>query len=407
MSDKLLKVILLFTFVIIDNFRRFIGFNLFRIQSEGLWYLNFIFIALLIVLTLYNFKNKMINWIYIYIFIFLQISFFINAKLNFISYQNIVFVEVFTLIPLLFLALKFNYKTTQAMFYYAIKYINIIIFLYIITGGIDYITNRGVQRFLANINYFNEMFKIQVGYINESYRYFSFIGHPLRACQFVLMFYCLNKIYIKIYNEIIIKSWMINLISLIGVLLSSSKSGIIVIIMLILIDTILENKKYKILSIFTTFSILIGATFTNFFENTVVTRFKNTNLFSSRGDILNYIHVSYFPDIKLWGNGYNYSSYLLSLMETGLASLEYPILIYLYEYGFVFTILIYIVLVIIPAIKILKYKQIHILIYFFALTTFVNTYNGITVNGDYMIQYVVFISIIINAVTNKKSIVMR
>ena len=86
----------------------------------------------------------------------------------------------------------------------------------------------------------------------------------------------------------------------------------------------------------------------------------------------------------------------MNLSERMIAALEYPPLRWAYLFGVWFSVLMCVVLFAIPAIKILKNKNIKIFIVFLILVLDVNSYNGITTQSDQMLLYCVSVFLLLN-----------
>lgn len=84
------------------------------------------------------------------------------------------------------------------------------------------------------------------------------------------------------------------------------------------------------------------------------------------------------------------------LSETMIAALEYPPLRWAYLFGIWFSVLMCIILFIIPAIRILKNKNLKIFVVLLILIFDVNSYNGITTQSDQMLLYCVSVFLLLN-----------
>lgn len=381
-------IILIFaaSFIIYDFFRRFIICNLLKVDNTFLGYVNYLFYILLFIVILIKIKYKMYENKYIYAFIFIQVLFLINFKINGYPIERYFYEQVFVILPILLIGIKISNSDFEDIFPFIIKSINILVISIVITGVLDSITQSGVQKYLASHNFFESMLNYDLLNQMGVYRYFSFYGHPLRVAQMVIIFYILNAINYEYFNKSV-NMLFISIISIIGVILTSSKAGMIILLALMIINTNICKKVYqKVIFNISIFVTLIFILSSKAFEKIVLSRLVGIDFSSGRNDIFEYIKSGILPYPNLIGRGVDYTGYLLSTIKTNISSFEYPFLIFSYECGILITLILYFCLLY-PIIKMLIRKQYKICIYFIAITGIINIYNGITVMGDYMIQY--------------------
>ncbi|MDZ5254358.1 hypothetical protein [Clostridium sp. LIBA-8841] len=397
-SHSYIILIFIFSFIIIDFFRRFIICNFLKIDSNLIGYVNYVVYILLFFTILFKLKYKMYELKVLYGFIFIQILFFINFRVNGYGIDRYFYEEVFVLLPLLLIGIKLNKFDFKKVYFLVLKLINILVGILVFLGVIDFITNSGVQKFLASHNYFESLLNSDLLMQSGVYRYYSFYGHPLRVAQMIILFYILNAIAYQYLNKKI-NMFIISIVSIVGVIITSSKAGIIILLALLIINFNIYKSIIGKICINTFLVItVVSVALSKVFREIVLARLVNIDFSSGRNEVFDYIKMGYLPKPTFLGKGVDYSGYLLNIMNTSISSFEYPFLIFSYECGIIITIVMY-ALFLYPAIKLFLKKHFKIFIYFIALTGIINIYNGISVMGDYMIQYC-FIIMLFNNLNN-------
>lgn len=382
-------------FVIFDNVRRAIFSNIFFIKYDTIAYFNVIFYICLLILLIRNFKLKTYNKTIFALVMIIQALCAVNYFINGTSILNIFKTEVFMILPIFILCCNIDITVFPKVFDKFLSILNGMVIVLVILGVIDFITHRGVQHFLNFIHYFDLMYSIEVRQPAAIYRYLSFLGHPLRNTQLFLTFFILNSLNNR-YLKPKINSYFLSVILLVGVGLSNSKTGIILGIFLILINSFKDFKKSSPINFIIPIVIILIFINTNYFRTTILQRFVTNDLTSGRNDAFQYIKNALIPYPTLFGKGAGYSGILLERINSRLSSFEYPFMIWVYDFGLIFTILIYIVLGGYQSIKLVLSRNYYILIMFLFLVLDVNTYNGVTVNGDFMAQYCFIIFMIMH-----------
>lgn len=223
-------------------------------------------------------------------------------------------------------------------------------------------------------------------------RMVSYFGHPLLTAEIMiltfsfntLMNYCIEKksIFYTVYYS---------LISVIGIGMCGGKTGLVLIaVEFALLYVNKKGLKYFIIVAAAVYwaygygllDTVIGR-FIAGFESGDITTGRNTALLRViQGGVLRF-------NLLIGHAGMN-------LSERMIAALEYPPLRWAYLFGVWFSVLMCVVLFAIPAIKILKNKNIKIFIVFLILVLDVNSYNGITTQSDQMLLYCVSVFLLLN-----------
>lgn len=371
------------------------------------WIANFnpILFFIILYLAIKTIRKKKINHIwFLLLFITLSMLVFIsmanqksqnNILVNMIAYSNVI-------LPMTLLLINCTERLDfQKLFKTVLIIINVTIIIVVALGCIDFITGGKVQFFLKDYYFTSEYFKIDIERnFRWFYRYYSILGHPLRLSGAILIGYSLNLVYDKYYGKIININFL-NIVSIIGVALSNSKTGIVCIISLILYSSFREKKGFIIKLSLITIAILIILN-TDFFRETVINRFVNTSLTTGRSEVLNFLFDTNIKKPGLIGNGYRYSYIISGLSNTGVESFEYPFIMFSFDYGIIATFIIYGFFFIFPSYILMKNRD--YFIYFIYLIVFMqfNTHAGITLYTDTMGQMIFFIYILLNTSYDKK-----
>ena len=305
------------------------------------------------------------------------------------------------LIPLVIMGIKiYNPKELINKF---IKIFNYVVIIYVLIGVLDYLTHGFFIKILNVIlkdSYYNKAigYDLSIGI----FRWFSLFGHPLTNSLYMIIFLGINIIYLNIYKEACGNIYLIYTIALIGIILSNSKFGIIITVIMLLVNIVNEKNRIIYISL-----LIIGILIiinTSYFEENVIIRFKNAIL---SGDITNgritvlnsLLNYNLYKVDYFIGNGMSSSDAIVRLIfggNSGLSNMELPILMFLYEYGVLVTILMYFIMIIYPIFKLLNTKKIFVISIILMMFLFVNSFNGIATGTGILQVYVVTIMLILN-----------
>lgn len=347
-------------------------------------------ICILILLLL----NKKFSLLLIFQIILLGII-MIKSQLSVSKNLNSLVLSLTTYIfPLLILMIHVRQNDIQKLELLFLKIFNKIILLITIIGIIDFITKGSIARVFANI-YNNESYSYMVDSIingKSSYRYFSFMGHPLYTTQLYFMFYVINQLYNRYFEEYY-KSVYVMILTIIGISLTASKTGFVLLIICILL---LQDNTCKVRNWFYIFLLSILSIISGIFDN-IIFRFKTTDLMSGRIETMKLVNsLNYYP-FKFWkGYGSEFTFYMNKIIPWASAAYEFPILLFSLEYGIFFTILLYIIIFIYPVFYFLKNKSYDVLIGYLIVFVDINTYNGLGLIGDNMLVYCIYLWLLIN-----------
>lgn len=304
------------------------------------------------------------------------------------------------IIPLYMFSIRISSINFKYILKSITKILNIFVFIIFFIGIIDPFINFSIMRFLGQhlTKGLNEWILGNTKVIG--YRYTSFLGHALFTKEIFIYFFLFNNTYLKKYGECILNKNIVTLISLVGVLLTGSKSGVILILICILF---LQTGFNKIITSISTLIILLISYFLGFFNN-VLLRFSSGSLTTSRNESWEKI-VSYglFNFKFLTGYGEQVSSLLSRIVsETYVtAALEYPIRILLLKYGIVCSVMIIGLIFIYPILYFVKKKNYYILFIFIIKVLDINTYNGLIYKPDNMILFLIFTYVLMGVCKNE------
>lgn len=312
------------------------------------------------------------------------------------------------LIPILLITI--NIYEPKILFEKILKIMNIIVVVYIFLGIVDYLTNGIIRSIMINIlktSHFATSMKFDI--LTGSYRWFSLFGHPLVNTVYIIIFTISNILFVSKYNKYVYYNiYFVYLISIIGMLLSNSKSGLIIMSIILILN--ITNEKRKILYISIIGLFVIFAINSSYFKNNVITRFEyainSGDITNGRATVLNELlyRNMYKLDVFI-GKGMSSSDELVrqAFGVSGLTNMEIPFLMFLYEYGIFATLVIYFIMYIYPSFILLKRKKIYIFILFSLLFAFLNTFNGIATGTGVMLLFCYIIMIYLNvAIDNKR-----
>lgn len=356
-------------------------------------------LAILCIFMLLKINKKYINKSIFYLITCMGIYItFNNIVINGNALSTTINTLLIVVLPMYIISINIKDEQFELYIIKFIKVYNTFTIIIFIIGIIDLFTNYKIMTFIG------EMCSNELSiFINEFtntdiYRYTSYMGHPLFTRDIFIIFYILNNVYYIKFKKNIISKYIVIIVSLVGVLLTVSKSGIVIILICILIgrdELKLSKKLYSVLSII----ILILITYRLGFFDSILNRLQDGTITSGRSEaqeILDYLGI--YP-IKIFsGYGEYISDLLKSYIDTWTitALLEYPIKILAYKYGIVCTIVGVIVLFIYPIISILINKEYKIAMLVFLTMININTYNGLIMKADNMILYCLILMIIIN-----------
>lgn len=223
-------------------------------------------------------------------------------------------------------------------------------------------------------------------------RMVSYFGHPLLTTEIMILTFSFNTLVnYCIEKKSIFYTVYYSLISVIGIGMCGGKTGLV----LIAIEFALLYVNKKGLKYFIIVAAAVYWAYGYGLLDTVIGRFiagfESGDITTGRNTaLLRVIQGGMLRFNLLTGHAG------MNLSEGMIAALEYPPLRWAYLFGVWFSVLMCVVLFAIPAIKILKNKNIKIFIVFLILVLDVNSYNGITTQSDQMLLYCVSVFLLLN-----------
>ena len=343
--------------------------------------------------------NKFILWISIITNVFIFISIVFGSQESSMVDKITIWVNTILLISVLGIDIS-KVINIRLLMKSMLKIMNYLLIVIIIIGCIDYISNFKIQQILIKYFFLEGYFTEDIARnMNGFYRYYSIWGHPLRLGGMILNIFALNIVCIRYYGKIININFLA-IICLIGASLVNSKTTIVGLVGLTLLMSFRE-KKGTLIKLLISLVILFIIFNTDFFRETIINRFINTDLTTGRNEIVKYMIDGYVEKPKWIGEGRGYSYYITGLTGLGALSFEYPPIMFSYDYGIVATIFIYISIFIYPVVRMIKSKQWLVLCCYGIVFLQYNTHAGIVVKEDAMIQLVFFTYLILNMLNDK------
>lgn len=348
-------------------------------------------------------KNIKIFMLYLLFWIFsIQIMSVLNRSSNIVDFIKF---YMYVFMPLSMLSVKISNKNMKFILPKAIKIYNLFIYTGLTFSIVDFILGGKLQFNLSlmmpNSSSFPHIIQSELAY--GIYRSHGILGHSLTSALLYLTYFALNINYIlSISTKSTKDTNKILLITMLGLILSNSKLGLILGFI-----TILLNLKYikgqinKITYIIMiTFGILIFLN-TAYFENNILQRFVQVvdlgDFTNGRLGAINTFLKNGGEFNLLFGKGMGNSDFELLKMNSN--NFEMPFFMFLYDYGVLSTILIYIGILIYPVYIFLKNKTYGTIVLYMIVFIFVNSYNGMA-TGIGIFQMFVIVEILFIGMSN-------
>lgn len=267
------------------------------------------------------------------------------------------------------------------------------IFMLVCSLG-DILFENYVSLFFTNLYQITSLFNsVQAG------RMVSYMGHPLLSCELFLIYYATYYLYTTKYLQKREKIYPV-LISLLGIALTGSKAGIVLILAaVILFHANWQGQKivpFALLGILLLYGLglfdLVIERLRIGFQSGDITTTRNTALTAllSRGELT-------FD----WFSGQN-----IDYSWEMVAALEYPVLRWAYQFGIAVALSLTFVVFVNPVLKLLQYKVKKEWLFGIGIVAvFVNTYNGLALQRDHMLIYCVTVIFLVNMARNSKGVI--
>jgi hypothetical protein len=305
------------------------------------------------------------------------------------------------LLPLFLLTVKINEEDALISLRKFLKFFNIFIFILLVLGIFDYLSHSYIQLLLAKTLFRqNDLGKLILLEHNWGiYRYYSIFGHPLTNAKYFLMFFIMNSIYTK-YDRPMINGFLLSALTVLGLLLSGSKTAFVLgVFLIIFLSPIKKNKWFYIMVIILTGVSLLN---TSLFQDNLKQRFilgiESGDITSGRNELLKSLIESDIEKPPLFlGGGSGYSREVALSLNGNIYNFEYPLIMLAYDYGIFGMLTIYFCIFIYPIVSFIKNKKYYTLILFCALALMINTNNGIAnLNSDALSSFCFTTLILIN-----------
>lgn len=289
---------------------------------------------------------------------------------------------------------------------FLIRFNFVICFIFIV-GITDFFLGGIVNNLIKNYLY-DESWAKMVSIENEAYgfRMFTVIGTPLMNAFYALVMLSLNAIYKKLTGSIVGNRSLIYGVSILAIFATGSRTALFLGVAIIVVTELFDKLRlYKVLFLLSVFFILIN---TALFQDTVGNRlslgFMNDT--DARYQLFQMYLNNDFGKIKIFsGGGYNFSRVLTSSLDDNWTTLnfEYPVLMFLYDYGIVATVLYYVMFLILPIRHWIKQKQPYIVAMYCILFAFLQTCNMSAQFYDFNLQLGFIIVIITQSVNQVRA----
>lgn len=257
----------------------------------------------------------------------------------------------------------------------------------VMCGVLDMFIGVGIGNFIATFTGVDSLIEsVRQG------RMVSYFGHPLLTTEILILCFSFNSIVnYCIKKQSIAYTVYYSIICVVGIGLCGSKTGII----LITIEFIFMYVNRRGLRHFILIVIVAYLAYSYGLLDTVIGRFiagfESGDLTTGRNTALALVLQSGYLKFNFFVGHAG-----TELSERMIAALEYPPLRWAYLFGIWFAIMICVVLFIIPFVKIIKSRNMKIIIVAITLIFDVNSYNGITTQSDHMLLFCVAMFLLMN-----------
>lgn len=362
-------------------------------------YFNVIFLAVSVFLLVTLFCLKRLS---VSVFFAALALLFIGIVINLLNavnlFQHLVF-YINMILPLTMTGLLFQKNVAVSAFSTFLKIFNFVMMITICFGVIDMLTDGQIQHFMIQHIFPKRLAEIVLtNYHNDAYRFYFIFGHSLTITWYVLLFFSLNIIHAR-YLEPIMPSLVVTLITLMGLIVCNSRTGLVIGLVMILLFS--KPQKYQLL--YYTIMIVVVATILALplVQDNITSRFSNaveSNSFSGgRNEALNMVLNGYIDSPKLL-DGLGPSGSLAVTKELGgfIKSFEYPLIMFMYDYSIIGTALLYYIITLRPIGKLIKKRLYLIAGLFISMMLFLNGFNIMVTYTDYFAQICFVVMLLVN-----------
>lgn len=265
--------------------------------------------------------------------------------------------------------------TTEELLSMWCKFLNIAVILILTCGGIDMISNLSASRFFAEFYGVRSYF----GLLSEG-RSVTFYGHALVTATIVMAAFCSNFMLGVLRNKKI--AWGFLLLYIAAMASTTSKSGIVLLLLAIVITSVKAGYRRNILLVL----VALAATYMFGLLDAVILRFiegyRSGDVTTGRNDSLRALIGSANMTFHLF-QGHEFDNSNIQL----IAALEYPLLRFAYKYGIVFAFMFAVGFFGFPLMKLLASRRYPVLSIWLMFAVSVNTYSGIATYSDILLIY--------------------
>lgn len=344
-------------------------------------------------------KLKILSIIILFIFWSIDIAF--NINFDVISKIRLIFFLIFPL----YLCVD-NFITMKSIKKFLRIYNKIIIVL-LLFGILDFFMNGWLMDNFVSV--FDKYPLKSLMYEERSwevYRYYSFIGHPLSNATYFLFYIIINFSY-GIKDKFLTNKMIIIVIGLLGLLISGSKTAILIGLVFIILMYGMGGRR-KIINSFLILIIVSILLNTSFFKDILLTRFKvsidSGDITTGRNSLIYALKsAGYVERPKILGLGLGVSRKVAESLGGNIFNFEYPFIMFLYDFGYIGEFIIYIYMILIPMIKGVLSANFVYIVSIISMFAMVNTNNGIANISDSTVLYGIFIFILNSIFFNKSN----
>jgi hypothetical protein len=288
--------------------------------------------------------------------------------------------------PIVILYLSVDAKYFDDIFKMFIKFIDILVAVMLIMLIVDLLTGNAAIKSFAKLAGDSSL----ITYAHSSTRHASIVGHYISTAEVYLIFYMMHAINMSRKKTRGYENVVCMLISLVGIACSGSKSGIVMMVLMLLIFNV-RKIKYML-----TGALIVAVVYFSGALDLVLSRLSSGDLTTGRVEKLVYLN-RYYNLTPIIGNGANSSFSFNKIVSWSSAAFEFPAVMFSYEYGIIFAVVFYLVVFLVPIIMLIRKKNYTNLAFLLMLDVFVNGYNGIGVANDYFFIYVIAVFFILNS----------
>lgn len=347
-------------------------------------------IALIYYKSLRKFKtenvlgNIMYLWVPLLMFLFI-LSSISNQAFDKLSMLKYIYA---TLLPGIILYVNVSERNTIKYLNIFCNYLIVACTFVVVCGLLDFFFSFGIGNWFAEITGVES----SVALLREG-RMVSYYGHALLSSELMILCFSFNTIrefYFK-RNESLLYTFFYSAISIIGIGLSGSKTGLILLIVEFIIIYI-NPRKIKYTAIV---AISIYGAYRIGLINTVLNRLllgvQSGDLSTGRNTYLSTLWRAGILEFKLFKGHAG-----TSLTTAMIGALEYPPLRWAYLFGIWFSVIICIAIFVIPLIKLAKSRNFKVFFIALIIILDVNSYSGLATQSDHMLIYCLSMFLLLN-----------